>query len=78
VVYADDVNLLSDNVDTSKKDTGTLTDVIKEVGLEVNAEKNTYILLSLYQNAGKIHDIKIDSRCIVKWHNSNFFWEREQ
>jgi hypothetical protein len=39
LVYADDVNLLGDSVDTIKKNTQTLTDVSKEVGLEVNAEK---------------------------------------
>jgi hypothetical protein len=37
LVYADDVNLLGDNVDATKKNTETLTDANKEVGLEVNA-----------------------------------------
>jgi hypothetical protein len=39
LVYADDVNLLGDDIDTIKKNTETLIDVSKEVGLEVNAEK---------------------------------------
>jgi hypothetical protein len=39
LVYGDDVNLLSDNIDTIKKNTKTLFDASKEVGLEVNAEK---------------------------------------
>jgi hypothetical protein len=39
LVYADDVNLLGDNIDTVQKNTETLTDASKEVGLEVNAEK---------------------------------------
>jgi hypothetical protein len=38
-VYADDVNVLGDNIDIIKKNTGTLIDASKEVGLEVNAEK---------------------------------------
>jgi hypothetical protein len=38
LVYADDENLLGDNIDTVKKNTGTLIDAGKEVGLEVNAE----------------------------------------
>jgi hypothetical protein len=29
-----------------------------EVGLEVNAKKSKYMLLSRHQNAGQIHDIK--------------------
>jgi hypothetical protein len=39
LVYADDVNLLGDNIDTIKKNTATLINAGKEVGLEVNAEK---------------------------------------
>jgi hypothetical protein len=35
-VYADDVNLLGDNIDTIKRTTETLMDASKEVGLEVN------------------------------------------
>jgi hypothetical protein len=40
-IYADDVNLLGDNLDTIKKNTQTLIDASKEVGLEVNTEKTT-------------------------------------
>jgi hypothetical protein len=39
LVYADDVNILGDNIDTIKKNKGTLIGAIKEVGLEVIAEK---------------------------------------
>jgi hypothetical protein len=39
LAYADDVNLLRDNIDTIKKDTETLIDASKEVGLEINVEK---------------------------------------
>jgi hypothetical protein len=38
-VYADDMNLLGDNIDTINKNTESLIDASKEVGLEVNAEK---------------------------------------
>jgi ribosomal protein S2 len=57
------VNLLSDNVGTIKKNTETLIDASKEVGLEVNAEKTKYMLLYCHQNAGKNHDLKIADRC---------------
>jgi hypothetical protein len=40
--YADDVNLLGDNIDAIKKNTETLIDASKEVGLEINIEKSKY------------------------------------
>jgi hypothetical protein len=61
--YYADVNLLGDNIGTIKKNTQTLTDISKEVGLEVNTEKTKYMLLSRHQNAGQNQDIKIDNRC---------------
>jgi retron-type reverse transcriptase len=42
--YADDVNLLGDNVDNIKKNAQTFIDACKEVGLEVNTEKTKYIV----------------------------------
>jgi hypothetical protein len=48
LVYADDVNLL----DTIKRNTQTLIDDSKEIGLEINTEETKYMLLSHHQNAG--------------------------
>jgi hypothetical protein len=39
LVYADDVYLLADNINATKKNTKTLIEASKEVGLEVNAGK---------------------------------------
>jgi ABC-type antimicrobial peptide transport system ATPase subunit len=49
LAYADDVNLLGDNIDTIKKNPETLIDPSKEVGLEINVEKSKYMLLSRHQ-----------------------------
>jgi hypothetical protein len=62
LAYADDVNLLEDNIDTIEKNTETLIDASKEVGLEINVEKTKYMLLSCHQNAGQNWDMKITNR----------------
>jgi hypothetical protein len=62
LAYADDVNLLADNIDTIKKNTETLIDASKEVGLEINEDKTKYMLLSRHQNVGQNRDIKIANR----------------
>jgi hypothetical protein len=49
LAYADDVNLLGDNLDTIKKSTDTLIAASKEVGLEINAEKTKYVLPSRHK-----------------------------
>jgi hypothetical protein len=46
LAYADDVNLLEDNIDIINNNTQTLIDASKEVGLEVNVEKTKYMLVS--------------------------------
>jgi hypothetical protein len=53
LVYANDVNLLGDNIDTIKINIGTLIEASKKDGLEVNIENTKYLLLSHHQNEGK-------------------------
>jgi hypothetical protein len=55
LVYADNVNLMGDNIKVIKKSTEILINASKEDGLEVNAEKTKYMLLSHHQNAGQNH-----------------------
>jgi hypothetical protein len=62
LAYADDVNLLGDNIDAINKNIETLIDASKEVDLEVNVEKTKYMLVSRDQNAGQTREIKIGNR----------------
>jgi hypothetical protein len=61
LAYADDVNLLGDNIDTINRNTETLIDASKEVGLEVNVEKTKYVLVSRDKNAGQTRDIEMQT-----------------
>jgi hypothetical protein len=49
LVCADDINLLGDNI----KKIQNLMDASKEIGLEVNVERTTYIFMSHHQNGGR-------------------------
>jgi hypothetical protein len=69
LVYADDVNLLGDNIDSIKKNTETLFDASKKICLIENMEKTKYMLLSRHQNAGQNDDIKIANRYFSKCGN---------
>jgi hypothetical protein len=53
LAYADDVNIVGENIDTIQRNTKALLDASKEVGLEVNAEKTKYVLVSRCQMAGQ-------------------------
>jgi hypothetical protein len=62
LVYADDVNILGGSIHSTKKN-ADLVIVSKEMGLEVNAEKSKYMVMSRKnQNAGHNHNINIDSK----------------
>jgi hypothetical protein len=54
LVYADDVNILGGSIHSIKKNTEDLVVPTKESGLEVNADKTTYMVMSQNQNAGQI------------------------
>jgi hypothetical protein len=49
---------MGDNIDIINKNTETLIDASKEVGLEVNIEKTKYMLVSRDQNAGQTREMK--------------------
>jgi hypothetical protein len=52
LVYANDVNLLGGSVHTIKKNAEALVVASKETGLEVNADKTKYVVISQNLNSG--------------------------
>jgi len=63
LVYADDVNILGGSVHTIKENAEALVVASKTVGLEVNADKTKYMVMSQNQNAGQSHTMKCDNTC---------------
>jgi sorting nexin-29 len=62
LAYADDVNIVGENIDTIHENIKALLDARKEVGLEGNPEKTKYMLVSRCQKAGQRQSIKIGNR----------------
>jgi hypothetical protein len=46
LIYADDVNLLGDSVNTIKENSETLIVSNRDIDLEINAEKTKYMIMS--------------------------------
>ena len=61
LVYVNDVHILVGSVHTIKKNAEVLVVASKETGLEVNADKTKYVVMSRDQNAGRIHSMKNDN-----------------
>jgi sorting nexin-29 len=57
LVYADDVNILGGSIHSIKKSAKDLVIASKEIGIELNAEKTKYMVMSRNQNAGHSHNI---------------------
>jgi hypothetical protein len=50
LVYANNVNLLGESINTVKKNTETFLAAVKEIDVEVNAEKTKYMFISCEQS----------------------------
>jgi hypothetical protein len=59
LVYADDVSLLGDSVNTMKENSETLLEASKDIGLEINAEKAKHMIMTRHPNSGQNQNIRI-------------------
>jgi hypothetical protein len=57
---------LGGSVHTVKENAEALVVATKETGLEVNAVKTKYMVMSRERNAGRGHSVKIDNCCIER------------
>jgi len=75
LVYADDVIILGGSIHTKKENAEALMVASKEIGLEVNADKTKYMVMSRGQNKRRKHSIKIGIVPLKGWKSSNI-WEK--
>jgi hypothetical protein len=71
LVYADNVNLLGDNIYNIQEDTETLLEASKDTGLEINAKKTEYMIMSCHPNSGQNQNIRIANELMKIWQHSN-------
>jgi hypothetical protein len=62
LAYANNVNIVRENIHGIQKNTRTLLDASRGGGLELNPEKTKYMLVSRCQKAEQRHSIKIANR----------------
>jgi hypothetical protein len=67
LVYADDVNLLGDSVNTVEENSETLLEASRDIGLEINAEKTKYMIMSRHPNSGQNQNISIANKKVTKF-----------
>jgi hypothetical protein len=58
-VCGDDINVLGDSISNMKENTEILIEVSRDTGLEINAEKTKYMIMSHHPNSGQNQNIRI-------------------
>jgi hypothetical protein len=65
-IYADYVNLLGNSVNTIKENSETLLEAGSDIGLEINAEKTKYMIMSCQLNSGQNQNIRMANESFEK------------
>ena len=73
MVYSDYVNILEGRVNTLQAKAEAFVVASKEIGLEVNADKTKYMVLSRDQNGGRSHSMKIDNSSFERVEEFKYF-----
>jgi hypothetical protein len=66
LVYADDVDLLGDSINVIKENSESFWEANRDVGLEINAEKTKYMIMSRHPNSGQNQNIRIANESFEK------------
>ena len=72
LAYADDVNILGGSIHTVGENAEAIVVATKEIGLEVNAGKTKFIIMSRDQNAGRSYSMKTDNSSIERVEESKY------
>jgi hypothetical protein len=59
ITCIDYVNLFGDIINTLKENTKTLLEATRDAGIEINAEKTKYMIMSRHPNSGQKQNIRI-------------------